>query len=284
MSTDLADSVAIITGGSRGIGRVLATRLAAEGAKVGLIARSGDQLATTAAELRDSGGVVATATADVADDKQYAHAVELLTDELGPLDLLVNNAAVDGPPGRAWEIDPDEWWRATEINLRSVLLGCRLAVPRMLDRGGGRIVNITSEAGVFRWPLMSAYSVSKAAVIKFTENIAVECKGTGVYVFSLHPGLTPVGFSEQERYLHADADSPEGQVANWVRGQIDAGHGADPAWSADLLVRVAHGDADELSGCHLSVHDDLDALIAVAGDVRRSGALMLRLNKAPLSG
>jgi NAD(P)-dependent dehydrogenase (short-subunit alcohol dehydrogenase family) len=277
MGEQLDGSVAIVTGGGRGIGRVLAAGLAQAGAAVGLVARSADQLAETARRMPDPDRV-ATAVADVTDEEQLSAAFAELTDRLGPVDLLVNNAGVDGPAGVAWEADPQSWWRAVEVNLRGPFLGCRLVVPQLAARGGGRIVNITSNAGVHRWPLMSAYSVSKAAVIKFTENLAVECKDNGVRVFSVHPGLTPVGFPEDPRYQHTEPGSPEAAVASWVRGELSAGRGADPALGSELLVRIAAGAADPLTGCHLSVHDDLDSLLANAAAVRRRSLHLLRLN------
>lgn len=275
---DLRGTVAIVTGGGRGIGRVLAAGLAGSGASVGLIARTADQLADSRRIIGEQS--VATAVADVTDERQLRRAIRELTERLGPADLLVNNAGVDGPSGAAWEADPDRWWRAIEVNLRGVFLGCRIVLPDMIARGGGRIVNVTSEAGAYRWPLMSAYSVSKAAAIKFTENLAVECKSTGVSVFSVHPGLTPIGFSEQPRYLHPEPGTAEAQVAAWVRGQIADGNVADPSMGSDLLLRLASGEADQLSGCHISVHDDLTALIATAAEIRRNGSQMLRLGKA----
>jgi NAD(P)-dependent dehydrogenase (short-subunit alcohol dehydrogenase family) len=277
MTARLAGSVAIVTGGGRGIGRVLAAGLVHAGAAVGLIARSADQLAEAARSL-EAGTRVATAIADVSDEAQLRAAVDVVTERLGPVDLLVNNAGVDGPPGVAWEADPESWWRAMEVNLRGVFLGCRIVVPGMVARGGGRVVNITSNAGIYRWPLMSAYSVSKAAVVKFTENLAVECSTNGVRVFSVHPGITPIGFAEQPRYQNPEPGSDEARVAAWVRGELAAGRGADPSWAADLLVRLAAGDADALSGCHLSVHDDIDSLLADPRNVRKNALHLLRLN------
>jgi NAD(P)-dependent dehydrogenase (short-subunit alcohol dehydrogenase family) len=277
MGAQLAGSVAIVTGGSRGIGRVLATGLVQAGADVGLIARSAEDLDEAARSLQGAGNV-ATAAADVTDEQQLRHAIGALTERLGPVDLLVNNAGVDGPAGLAWEADPAEWWRTMEVNVRGVFLGCRIVVPQMAARGGGRIVNITSNAGIHRWPLMSAYAVSKAAVVKFTENLAVECKSNGVRVFSLHPGLTSIGFAEQARYQNPEPGSVEARLGDWLRGEIAAGRGADPQLSADLVVRLAAGEGDGLSGCHLSVHDDLDALASRAADVRTNGLHLLRLN------
>jgi NAD(P)-dependent dehydrogenase (short-subunit alcohol dehydrogenase family) len=264
----LDGTVSLITGGGRGIGRVLAQALASAGSAVGVIARTDAELAETVRLITACGGVAAAACADVTDQQAAAGAINALRRQLGPAGLLVNNAGVSGPAGDAWQVDPDDWWRAVEINLRGVLLCSRAVLPVMTARGAGRIINITSEAGVYRWPQMSAYSVSKAAVIKFTENLAAEASGSGVQAFSVHPGLTPIGLSQQALAGAAPPDSAEARMHAWVRRELRAGHGADPALVARLVIRLAAGDADQLSGCHLSVHDDLDAILARGETIR----------------
>ena len=188
--------MSVITGGGRGIGRVLARALADAGAAVGLIARSADELAQTVRLVTDADGTAAAACADVTDGHAVAEAIDALRRQLGPADLLVNNAGVSGPFGDVWQVDAGDWWRAVEINLRGAFLCSQAVLPGMTARGAGRIVNITSQAGVFRWPQVSAYSVSKAAVIKFTENLAAEAGRSGVRAFSVHPGLTPIGLTD----------------------------------------------------------------------------------------
>src|SRR5205807_4856663 len=131
----------------------------------------------------------------------------------------------------------------------------------MIQRGRGRILNITSEAGVFRWPLYSAYAVSKAAVVKYSENLAAEVRRHGVSVFSVHPGLLPIGLSGPALASTAPAGSAEHTAFAWVRRQLAEGRGVDPSEAARLVVRLAAGDAGGLSGRDLSVHDDLDALV-----------------------
>jgi NAD(P)-dependent dehydrogenase (short-subunit alcohol dehydrogenase family) len=264
----LDGTVSVITGGGRGIGRVLARALAGAGAAVGLIARSGDELAETVRLVEASGGIAAAARADVTDGEAAAEAIDALARRLGPVDLLVNNAGVSGPFGDAWQVDPGDWWRAVEINLRGVFLCSRAVLPAMTARGAGRIVNITSQAGVYRWPQVSAYSVSKAAVIKFTENLAAEAGRSGVRAFSVHPGITPIGLSERALAGSAPPGSAEALMYAWIRQELRAGRGAEPALVARLVTRLAAGDADRLSGCHLSVHDDLDAILACGEQAR----------------
>ena len=264
----LDGTVSVITGGGRGIGRVLARALADAGAAVGLIARSADELAQTVRLVTDADGTAAAACADVTDGHAVAEAIDALRRQLGPADLLVNNAGVSGPFGDVWQVDAGDWWRAVEINLRGAFLCSQAVLPGMTARGAGRIVNITSQAGVFRWPQVSAYSVSKAAVIKFTENLAAEAGRSGVRAFSVHPGLTPIGLTERALADAAPAGSAEARMYAWVRQELAAGRGAEPALAARLVIRLATGDADRLSGCHLSVHDDLDAILACGPDVR----------------
>jgi NAD(P)-dependent dehydrogenase (short-subunit alcohol dehydrogenase family) len=267
-TAQLRGTVSVITGGGRGIGRVLAQALADAGAAVGLIARSGADLAETVRLVEACGGTAAAARADVTDQQAAADAIAALQRQLGPVDLLVNNAGVGGPVGDAWQVNPGDWWRTVEINLRGVFLCSRAVLPAMTARGTGRIVNITSDAGVYRWPQVSAYSVSKAAVIKFTENLAAEANRSGIRAFSVHPGLTPIGLSERALASDAPPGSAQARMHAWVRRELQAGRGAEPALVASLVTRLAAGDADRLSGCHLSVHDDLDAILACGQGVR----------------
>jgi acyl-CoA synthetase (AMP-forming)/AMP-acid ligase II/NAD(P)-dependent dehydrogenase (short-subunit alcohol dehydrogenase family) len=271
----LAGSVALVSGGGRGLGRVLAQALAQAGAAVGLVARSSDQLAQSVALIEEAGGRAVAATADVSDERATAAAVAAVVAQLGSIDLLVNNAGVCGPVGSAWEVDADEWWRTIEVNLRSAFACSRLVLPGMVARRRGRIINITSVAGVHRWPGVSGYAVSKAALVKFTENLAAETRPFGVSVFSVHPGILPIGLSAEALARTAPRDSSEGRIRSWIRAQLDGGRGATPAAAADLVVALASGRGDRLSGRHLSVHDDLDDVLSRFDQVARDDLYLL---------
>jgi NAD(P)-dependent dehydrogenase (short-subunit alcohol dehydrogenase family) len=279
--TELAGSVALVTGGGRGIGRLVSQALADVGMAVGLVARSQDELAESVALIEAAGGVAASATADISDDRAVSRAVTKLRHELGPVDLLINNAGIVGPVGPTWEIEPDGWWRTVEINLRGTLLCTQLVLPEMVGRRHGRIVNISSHAGVFRWPLVSAYSVSKAAVVKLTENLARETYRHGISVFSVHPGLLPIGLAEAAIADSSPPDSHEARVHAWIRRQFADGRGADPAEAVELIVGLASGRYDELSGRQLSVHDDVDAVLVHVDDVRDNELYVLGVPKLP---
>jgi NAD(P)-dependent dehydrogenase (short-subunit alcohol dehydrogenase family) len=105
----------------------------------------------------------------------------------------------------------------------------------MVAEGRGRIINVTSYAGVYRWPLMSAYAASKAALVKLTETLAEETRPHGVSVFSVDPGLLPIGLSEAALSSTADRQTPAGRVHRWIRDQFDAGRGADPEKAVRLI-------------------------------------------------
>ena len=253
--------VALVSGGGRGVGRLLGARLAGAGAAVGLIARS-------AAER---------AAADVADHRAAAAAVSELRHQLGAADILINNAGISGPVGPLWQAQTAEWWRAIEVNLGGAFVLTQLALAHMIPAGKGRIINITSYAGVYRWPLVSAYAASKAALVKLTETLAEETRPHGVSVFSVDPGLLPIGLGQAALRASAGRQTPEGRVQGWIRDQLAAGRGADPEEAAVLIIALASGRADRLSGRHLSVTDNLEALLPRIDQIERDDLHTLRL-------
>jgi NAD(P)-dependent dehydrogenase (short-subunit alcohol dehydrogenase family) len=108
-----------------------------------------------------------------------------------------------------WQARTDDWWRAVEVNLGGAFVLAQLALAHMIAAGRGRIINITSYAGVYRWPLMSAYAASKAALVKLTETMAEETRPHGVSVFSVDPGLLPFGLGGAALRSGADRQTPE---------------------------------------------------------------------------
>ena len=273
----LEGTVALVSGGSRGVGRLLSARLARAGAAVGLMARSSQDLAAAVSEISRAGGIAAAACADITDKQAAGAAVSELRDRLGTADILINNAGISGPIGPAWEAPPAEWWRAIEVNLGGAFVLTQLALTHMVAEGRGRIINVTSYAGVYRWPLMSAYAASKAALVKLTETLAEETRPHGVSVFSVDPGLLPIGLGEAALSGRADRQTPTGRVHRWIRDQFDAGRGADPENAVGLILALASGKADRLSGRHLCVSDNLEALLARIDEIERDDLHTLRL-------
>jgi NAD(P)-dependent dehydrogenase (short-subunit alcohol dehydrogenase family) len=274
---DLSDQVAIVTGGGRGIGREIALALAREGATVAVAARSADQVQTTADMIESLGRRAMALSVDVTDGPRIDEAIAMVRDKLGPVTLLVNNAGVAGPIGPTWEVSATEWWRTMEVNLRGVLHWVQAVLPGMVADRRGRIINMASNAGVYRWPNVSGYSVSKAAVIKFTENLAVELRNEGIAVFAVHPGIVRTGLTDLTLNAEAPPDSPAGKVAAWLRQEIAAGRDLPAERVAQLIVQLAHGEGDALTGRYIDAHDDLTALLARVDEIRQADLYTLRI-------
>jgi NAD(P)-dependent dehydrogenase (short-subunit alcohol dehydrogenase family) len=141
----LADEVAIVTGGGRGIGRAIARRFAAEGAAVVIAARTESQLASVAKEIEDAGGRVAFEVADVSSEKDAERIVRTAREKFGHINILVNNAGIYGPVKPIEEISAKEWDRVITTHLRGAFLMTRAALPELYLQGGGAIVNISLE-------------------------------------------------------------------------------------------------------------------------------------------
>jgi acyl-CoA synthetase (AMP-forming)/AMP-acid ligase II/NAD(P)-dependent dehydrogenase (short-subunit alcohol dehydrogenase family) len=276
----LSGKVVLVSGGGRGLGRLVARTLAHAGASVGLLARSHHELAAAVAEIEQAGGIAAAAAVDVSDRATLTAAVRWLREVLGPTDVLINNAGVQGPAGAMWDVSPAEWWSTFEINVGGAAALTGVVLPDMIASGRGRILNVTSHAGVYRWPLLSAYAASKAALVKLTETLAVETRAHGVTVLSVDPGLLPIGLGDPARGDSADPDSAAGRVFGWVRDRIESGHGAEPDRAAHLILQLAAGRGDRLSGRHIAVGDDLDALLERIAQIEAEDLHTLRLRTA----
>lgn len=273
----LAGQVALVTGGGRGLGRAFAQSLAAAGAAVGVIARSRAEVDETVALIGDAGGRALAVPLDVTDQDAIARATDEVQRRLGAVDLLINNAGVAGPLGPIASVDPAAWWQAMEVNLRGVFLTAHTVLPSMVDRGRGRIINVSSSAGTVPWPYVSAYAISKAAVLHFTENLAKETRKQGISVFAIHPGIVRTAMLEETMRTDAPSDSPHGLVRDWFLDRLAEGREVPPECATRLVMRLAAGEADGLSGRYLSVYDDVSALIAQAEEIQRDNLYTLRL-------
>jgi 3-oxoacyl-[acyl-carrier protein] reductase len=189
---------ALVTGAGRGIGRATAVALAQAGANVSLLARSQDELEETAELVRARGRVANVAPADLGDPDQVPQAIAAVVGELGGVDILINNAAVVWPVGPTLRTEPGELQSAFAINVFAPMSLARAVVPDMLDRGWGRVVNVSS--GIVGRPDamlgMNVYAATKAALEAHTANLAAEVDGTGVTVNVYRPGSVDTRMQE----------------------------------------------------------------------------------------
>lgn len=245
--------VALVTGASRGIGAAVAIDLASAGASVGLVARSAEALEAVAQQVRSYGARAVVAICDVTDDMAVHQAVERTLDELGAVDVLVNNAG--GPVFNAPFLDTrmSGWERVMDLNLTSVVRVTQAVGAHMVERGRGSVINITSPAVLRPWPAISAYSAAKAAVLNLTQVLAQEWAADGVRVNAVSPGWIR---TEINRAFTDDADS-----AQATSDDIPLGRWGEPDDVCGSILWLASDASAYVTGTHLAVDGGLTAAV-----------------------
>ena len=267
----LAGKTAIVTGaGSRadgiGNGRATAILLARNGARVTLVDRNEAWVARTAAMIADEGGETRIVLADVTVPTDCARIVSETTSAWGRLDILVNNVGVSGPPGTAVEVDPEAWAEGLKINVTSMMLMAKYAIPAMIAGGGGAIVNIASYAGLFGGHPHLLYPTSKGAVVNMTRAMAAHHAADNIRVNALAPGMvyTPMvyagGMSPQVREARRERSLLKTEGTGW-----DVGNG---------VLYLVSDEARWVTGIVLPV--DAGASAAPSASPRRDGEPVMR--------
>ena len=180
--------VALVTGASRGIGRAIATRLAADGRHVVLVSRSQGPLDELKAEIKSAGGQATALAVDVGDREAFAKAIEGVAKELGRVDILVNNAGITRD-GLIMRMTDEQWDEVVSVNLTSAFTACRAAARPMMKQRFGRIVNIASTSGVVGNAGQANYAAAKAGLVGLTRTLARELGSKGVTASVIAPGV-----------------------------------------------------------------------------------------------
>jgi short-subunit dehydrogenase len=259
----------ILTGASRGIGRVMATHLARRGARVALSARSEDSLQEVAKEIQARGGTALAVACDVTAEEDRAELLRRVESELGPIDVLINNAAIESV--RAFADMPEkDIADIVDTNLLATLLLTRAVLPSMLERRRGHVVNISSVAGKTMTPWNSVYSATKHALIGWTQSLRVELHGSGVSAsvicpgFVLREGLFARWGDERTGKRSGTATTPEKVAAATIR-----------AIEKDVPEIVVSGPVGRIADVAFAVSPSLTATVG-----RRSPAVKLFRDEA----
>lgn len=253
---DSATTVAYITGASRGIGRLLATALAADGALTVGFARPSDELDS----LGDQAATVVPVAMDVTDPMSVSSAFLQAVDAVGPPTLLVTCAGSIEALGPIAKVDLERWWQAVTVDLRGTMLCARAAMSLMLVQGAGRIVTMYGNLGDDGREHVSAFAAAKAAIARFTETLATELEGTGVLAVCMHPGFVRTPMTEHLAY--------GSEARQWLPtfGQRAPDHWGDGVEAVDLIRQIIAGRADGLAGRVVHVGDDLEQMTAACDD------------------
>ncbi|HWW63708.1 MAG TPA: SDR family oxidoreductase [Sphingomonadaceae bacterium] len=266
--------VALVTGGGRGFGRAIAERFAAEGARVGVVSRSRDELDEVVRHIRQSGGTAFAATADVTDPDQVARAVGEVREALGPISRLVSNAGVPGPFGPLWVTKPEDWWRSQHVHILAPYLFLRHVLPDMVERDRGRVILVSALASRMTLGGLSAYSVGKAAQNKMVAMVADELKDTAVKIFAIDPGFVITQLA-RDTYASPDAQKYLPHMMHYLDEGADRPDAdADLGRCAQRCVDLFSGRYDLLSGRYMELPDDIDTWVeeAKAGATTESAA------------
>ncbi len=266
--------VALITGAGRGIGRAIALAYAKEGARLSLAARTRSELEYTAQEAQALGASTCILTADVSDPAQVDELVRHTVDRFAAIDILVNNAGIAGPIGPLHENDVSAWMRTIQVNLIGTYLCCRAVLPVMRRQNRGKIINLSGAGATAAWRDLSAYGVTKVAVVRLTETLALELEGTNIQVNALGPGSIHTQMWDELR----DGAKAAGAARIYELGrQVTSGGGASMAQAVELAMFLASDASGTLSGRLVSaVADDISSLSARIPQIMASDAWTLR--------
>ncbi|ELZ86084.1 3-oxoacyl-ACP reductase [Haloferax elongans ATCC BAA-1513] len=237
----ISGKVALVTGAASGIGRSTAIRFAEEGAKVALSDVQVDAGQQVVREIEAEGGEAVFFEADVSKEADVAGLVERTVEEFGGLDFAHNNAGIEGTQSSIAEMSIEDFQRVIDINLTGVFLGLKYEIPRLVEQGGGAIVNTSSVAGMTGGANLSHYYAAKHGVIGLTRSAALEVASENIRVNAVLPGVieTPM----IERFVGDDEEAKEGLLATEPIGRFGT-----PEEVAGAVVYLCSDDASYVTG------------------------------------
>ncbi|MEU9634287.1 SDR family NAD(P)-dependent oxidoreductase [Streptomyces tendae] len=268
----LSGKTALVTGASRGIGRAIALGYAEAGADVALLARGAERLEEVRAEVEKLGRRAISLVCDVEDPDQIRACVQQTVAELGPLDIVVNNAGGFTCAGSFHDLEVAQWQREMRLNFESALHVCRAVGRDMTERGRGSIINIASITGEAGLPHYSPYAVSKAAVIALTHSLAAEWAVTGVRVNAISAGWVHTDLT--------DGIATDPRTAEALLQIVPAGRFGTPDELVGLAVYLASDASRFMTGSSVAIDGGVSAFYGGAAVLEAPGG-QSRSQKVP---
>lgn len=251
--TRIDGKAAVVTGAGNGIGRAIALSLAAAGADVVVSDVLIDDGERTVSEIVGEGGSADFIATDVSDAAQAEALIAFAVQLFGRLDILVNNAGVGGAQLRLHEIEPDDFDRVIDVNLRGTFLCSKFAIPHFLQQQDGRIVNTASTYGLVGAPKAAAYCASKAAIINLTRQLAIDYGPDGIRVNAVCPGYIDTGLGRRGPQLSADEFAAASAVRETAAALQPLGRQARPSEVSEVVLFLASDASSFMTGSIVTV-------------------------------
>jgi NAD(P)-dependent dehydrogenase (short-subunit alcohol dehydrogenase family) len=250
----IAGKACIVTGAGSGIGRATALRLGEEGGRVLCVDIDGASAQQTAALVTGAGAEADAVAADVSDARSVEDYTARCAERFGGVDVVVNNAGVN-IPGVFHEVSDEVVDRTLAVNVKGPLYGCRAAIPYMLERGGGSLVNVASVNGLVSEPFLAVYSTSKGAVVMLTKGVALDYAKQGIRCNVICPGWvdTPIN------YAHAEMLGGLQNVYDTIGSFQPIGRPGEPMEIANVALFLASDESSFMTGSVVSVDGGMTA-------------------------
>jgi len=269
----LKGKIAIVTGAGRGIGKAIALAYAKEGADVVVVSRTPAEIEETTAEIRALGQRCVSVRADVSNREDIEMMLETVLREFGKVDILINNAGIQGPIGPLVENDVSHWIKTVHVNLIGTFLCMRAVLPIMMAQRWGKIISLSGGGATSARPYFTAYAASKAAVVRLTETLAEELKDFNIQVNAIAPGVVYTRMLEE---VLAVGEKAGEQALSEAKQRRETG-GTPLGQGAALAVFLASEESDGLTGRLIStVWDNWQDFQSRIADIMNSELYTLR--------
>jgi NAD(P)-dependent dehydrogenase (short-subunit alcohol dehydrogenase family) len=253
--------IALVTGAGKGFGRAIAQKLAAEGAKVALVARTLRDVEAVAEAIRAAGGTALPIAADVTNEADVERSILETETAFGPITQFVNNAGVGWPYGPVGGMDVAKWWEAQQLHQLAPMLYLSRLLPKMSAAKRGRVVVVSAKASHLSVGGMSAYITGKTAQVRIVNVAALEVAAAGVSVFAIDPGFVVTSLARETMNSSAAQAHLAGMVER-LNAVADKDFSAELQACADRVANLLSGKYDALTGGYFEIPDDIDAALA----------------------